>query len=236
MEIGCPECSKKYKIDESLIPDKGRKVKCKKCGSVFFVKKDEPSEENADFNLDLDFGKLQNNGGEGTVRISKEQIQASLQKTPIQLSNETHENLNSNVDQNKIELDIEKPIIRKTANYGDIPIESGEKEHLSSIEEETYKVKIDGEEFNSLDSEKIKLWIEEDRLLETDLIAREGSDNWIELDKVPKFKKVIDLHVYSQRKMLEQEDNPFKKFQQNQQTEVKKESFLDKILSIFKKG
>jgi len=232
MEISCPECSKKYKIDEGLIPDKGRKVKCKKCGSVFFVQKEQKSEEKSDFNVDLDFGQLPDDLGKGTVRISREQIQASINKFP-----EKNKVENDMVDDMKIELDIENPSPVEETTSAHVPSNiQDEQPSGTGSGEELYKVKIDGEEYPSLSIDQVIEWINEDRLLETDLIAREGSTNWINIDKVPKLKKVIGLHVYSQRKVLEEDDNPYKKFQQTQQTEVKKESFFEKLMSIFKKG
>ncbi len=236
MEISCPECSKKYKIDESLIPDKGRKVKCKKCGTVFFVQKEQKKEENAEFNLDLDFGDMQNNIGQGTVRISRDQIQASINSAK-QTEVEDEKSISEEKQNKKIELDIDigSPL------YKDKQQETISKEISESQvgqTEELYKVRIDGKVYNSLTVDTVKEWIEEDRLLEADFIAREGSSNWINVDKVPKFKKVIDMHVYSQRKMLEEEDNPYKKFKEQQEKEVavKKEGFFSKILNLFKKG
>ncbi|MCB1043299.1 MAG: zinc-ribbon domain-containing protein [Acidobacteria bacterium] len=35
MIITCPECSAKYKVRDELIPESGKKVRCKKCNNVF---------------------------------------------------------------------------------------------------------------------------------------------------------------------------------------------------------
>lgn len=35
MIITCPDCSAKYKVRDELIPDQGKKVRCKKCSAVF---------------------------------------------------------------------------------------------------------------------------------------------------------------------------------------------------------
>ena len=37
MIITCPECSARYKIKDGLVQEKGKKVKCKKCGTVFIA-------------------------------------------------------------------------------------------------------------------------------------------------------------------------------------------------------
>ena len=39
MIIECPACSKKFNIDEKLIPDEGRLLKCGNCDHTWFYKK-----------------------------------------------------------------------------------------------------------------------------------------------------------------------------------------------------
>ena len=39
--IECPACSKKFNIDEKLIPDEGRLLKCGNCNHTWFYKKEE---------------------------------------------------------------------------------------------------------------------------------------------------------------------------------------------------
>ena len=41
MIIECPACSKKFNIDEKLIPAEGRLLKCGNCEHTWFYKKDE---------------------------------------------------------------------------------------------------------------------------------------------------------------------------------------------------
>ena len=41
MIIECPTCSKKFNIDEKLIPDEGRLLKCGNCNHTWFFKKEE---------------------------------------------------------------------------------------------------------------------------------------------------------------------------------------------------
>ena len=41
MIIECPVCSKKFNIDEKLIPDEGRLLKCGNCDHTWFFKKEE---------------------------------------------------------------------------------------------------------------------------------------------------------------------------------------------------
>ena len=49
MNIQCPNCKTKYKIDDARIPDKGVYSRCKKCQTKFFVKKEtKPSKKKRD--------------------------------------------------------------------------------------------------------------------------------------------------------------------------------------------
>ncbi|MDC3162528.1 zinc-ribbon domain-containing protein [Candidatus Pelagibacter sp.] len=41
MIIACPACSKKFNINEKLIPDEGRLLKCGNCDHTWFYKKEE---------------------------------------------------------------------------------------------------------------------------------------------------------------------------------------------------
>jgi len=41
MIIECPACSKKFNIDDKLIPDEGRLLKCGNCDHTWFYKKEE---------------------------------------------------------------------------------------------------------------------------------------------------------------------------------------------------
>ena len=41
MIIECPACYKKFNIDEKLIPDEGRLLKCGNCDHTWFYKKEE---------------------------------------------------------------------------------------------------------------------------------------------------------------------------------------------------
>ena len=39
MIIACPYCEKKFEVDENLIPDKGRLLKCGSCDQTWFFNK-----------------------------------------------------------------------------------------------------------------------------------------------------------------------------------------------------
>ena len=44
MIITCPNCNKKFKIDNSLVPEDGRDLQCGSCDHTWFYKKDEINE------------------------------------------------------------------------------------------------------------------------------------------------------------------------------------------------
>ena len=48
MIIVCPACSKKFNIDEKLIPDEGRLLKCGNCEHTWFYKKEEKTKLEAE--------------------------------------------------------------------------------------------------------------------------------------------------------------------------------------------
>lgn len=53
MIIQCDNCQAKFRLDESQVPDQGRKVRCSKCKQVFLVQKPPPPpEEEIDLELD----------------------------------------------------------------------------------------------------------------------------------------------------------------------------------------
>ena len=44
MIIACPSCGKKFDVDDNLIPDKGRLLKCGSCNQTWFFNKNENEE------------------------------------------------------------------------------------------------------------------------------------------------------------------------------------------------
>ncbi len=226
MEVSCPNCSKKYRVDESLIPEKGRKVKCRKCGNVFVIQREKsvPPPETG-FNLDLDFKVPPEAAGSGTVRISQEQIDASIRngeaaKQPVQTEDQ------------KIELDLES----KTAQQGSNMEASPTEKDPNAVR---YIARVEGNEFTGLTLDELKKWISEDRLLEPDEICREGSKVWVPAERVPELMKAFKMHVYEQRKHFDQEDNPYLRFKEREKKQAaspSKGGFFSNILSIFRKG
>ena len=71
MIIECPACSKKFNIDEKLIPDEGRLLKCGNCDHTWFYKKEE--------NLKLETETIKIN----EIEVNKSEINIEPINTPI---------------------------------------------------------------------------------------------------------------------------------------------------------
>ena len=71
MIIECPACSKKFNIDEKLIPDEGRLLKCGNCDHTWFYKKEE--------NLELETETIKIN----EIEANQSEINTETIDTPI---------------------------------------------------------------------------------------------------------------------------------------------------------
>ena len=227
MEISCPNCSKKYRVDESLIPEKGRKVKCRKCGHVFLVQREKPAaKDEAGFQLDLDFKVPAEAAGGGTVRISQEQIEASIRDGIAAQSGKGEEEA-------KIELDLDSKNDTSGFVAPDEPVRAVDPDSVR------YVVRVEGNEFSDLSLDDLKKWISEDKLLEADEVRRVGSKVWVKAERVPELMKPFKMHVYEQRKRFDEEDNPYLRFkerEEKQKAAASDEGFFSRFLSIFRKG
>lgn len=54
------------------------------------------------------------------------------------------------------------------------------------------KLQVGGETYQNLTVEQITVWIEQGRVLENNLVARQFSDNWIEASKVPTLRPIFE--------------------------------------------
>ncbi len=74
MIIECPACSKKFNIDEKLIPDEGRLLKCGNCDHTWFYKKED--------NLKLETETIKiNEINENKSKINIEPVDVPLKET-----------------------------------------------------------------------------------------------------------------------------------------------------------
>ena len=74
MIIECPSCSKKFNINEKLIPDEGRLLKCGNCEHTWFFKKEE------NLKLDLETTKI-NEIEENKSEFNIEPVEEPIKQT-----------------------------------------------------------------------------------------------------------------------------------------------------------
>ena len=77
MIIQCDQCNAKFRLDDSKVPDKGVKVRCSKCKSIFMVQKEIPTEEP---DLDVLLSGLGAETSAAETGVSREEETASPEK------------------------------------------------------------------------------------------------------------------------------------------------------------
>ena len=111
MIIECPACSKKFNIDEKLIPNNGRLLKCGNCEHTWFFKKNET------LKIDSENSKIKETENKSEINI--EQVEEPIKKTKkirkkIQKKSLTKESTSKElVSINKSSVSKENKIIKK---------------------------------------------------------------------------------------------------------------------------
>tara|TARA_Y100001935_G_scaffold134480_1_gene111321 strand:- start:5 stop:496 length:492 start_codon:yes stop_codon:yes gene_type:complete len=111
MIIECPACSKKFNIDEKLIPNNGRLLKCGNCEHTWFFKKNET------LKIDSENSKIKETENKSEINI--EQVGEPIKKTKkirkkIQKKSLTKESTSKElVSINKSSVSKENKIIKK---------------------------------------------------------------------------------------------------------------------------
>ena len=124
MIITCNNCNKKFDIDASLIPDKGRLLQCASCNHKWFFKKEifentvSPIVEHNDNVLDQD--NPINNKEINPSDISKEETEVDIEEEhdeKIKVNNDEAPNkkIDANIDENTTVN--AKPKKQKTLKY-----------------------------------------------------------------------------------------------------------------------
>jgi len=101
MIITCNNCNKKFDIDSTLIPDKGRLLQCASCDHKWFFKKEVLEEKisriNEDSSVDniniFDQNNLSINDEESVSDAPRDEVEVDLEK-------ETKEKIEININQN----------------------------------------------------------------------------------------------------------------------------------------
>ena len=84
MIITCPNCNKKFKIDNSLIPDQGRDLQCGSCNHVWFYKIEEENNEVLKLNDEIPINDFEIKGEYNKEKI--EEKKKPLEKIDIEIN------------------------------------------------------------------------------------------------------------------------------------------------------
>ena len=85
MIIVCPSCGKNFDVDENLIPDKGRLLKCGSCNQTWFFNKDKNVEVKPSIN---EFVAEERSNIKKKILYNDENINKSVSKTSIKPGSE----------------------------------------------------------------------------------------------------------------------------------------------------
>ena len=103
MIITCPNCEKKFEINTTLIPEKGRDVQCGSCNNVWFYKLENESKVSLELNEN--------------ISVNKEKTQIETEDQNIEISKKTLKEKNESEIKKKISKEIPK-IIKNPTNRG----------------------------------------------------------------------------------------------------------------------
>ena len=104
MIITCPNCNKKFKIDNSLIPDEGRDLQCGSCNHVWLYKIDEENSKILKLKEEIDINYIETKADKNNEEIVENKN--PLTKIETELNNQ------------KKEKNIETKISKNTENTG----------------------------------------------------------------------------------------------------------------------
>ena len=108
MIIECPACSKKFNIDEKLIPDEGRLLKCGNCEHTWFFKKEENIKLEAETTI---ISKIDEN----ETKINSEQVKEPVIK-PKKIRKKISKKSSTNNSTSKELVSIDKNPVSKENN------------------------------------------------------------------------------------------------------------------------
>ena len=100
MIITCNNCNKKFDIDSTLIPDKGRLLQCANCDHKWFFKKEVLEKKISPINEDTSFDNVnifdQNNS---SINNEESVSEAPNDEVEVDLEEETKEKIEINIDE-----------------------------------------------------------------------------------------------------------------------------------------
>ena len=108
MIITCPNCNKKFKIDNSLIPDEGRDLQCGSCNHVWFYKIKEENSKILELKEEIDINDIK-------TKVDKNNEEIVENKNPIP---KIKTELNNQKKEKNIEKQKETKISKNKENTG----------------------------------------------------------------------------------------------------------------------
>ena len=106
MIITCPNCNKKFKIDNSLIPDEGRDLQCGSCNHVWLYKIKEENSKILELKEEIDINDIK-------TKVDKNNEEIVENKNPIP---KIETELNNQKKEKNIEKQKETKISKNTGN------------------------------------------------------------------------------------------------------------------------
>ena len=106
MIITCPNCNKKFKIDNSLIPDEGRDLQCGSCNHVWLYKIDEENSKILKLKEEIDINDIE-------TKVDKNNEEIVENKNPL---TKIETELNNQKKEKNIEKQKETKISKNTGN------------------------------------------------------------------------------------------------------------------------
>ena len=108
MIITCPNCNKKFKIDNSLIPDEGRDLQCGSCNHVWLYKINEENSKILKLKEEIDINDIE-------TKVDKNNEEIVENKNPL---TKIETELNNQKKEKNIEKQKETKISKNTENTG----------------------------------------------------------------------------------------------------------------------
>ena len=108
MIITCPNCNKKFKIDNSLIPDEGRDLQCGSCNHVWLYKIEEENSKILKLKEEIDINDIE-------TKVDKNNEEVVVNKNPL---TKIETELNNQKKEKNIEKQNETKISKNTENTG----------------------------------------------------------------------------------------------------------------------
>ena len=108
MIITCPNCNKKFKIDNSLIPDEGRDLQCGSCNHVWLYKIEKENSKVLKLKEEIDINDIE-------TKVDKNNEEIVENKNPL---TKIETELNNQKKEKNIEKQKETKISQNTENTG----------------------------------------------------------------------------------------------------------------------